>query len=88
MVIQRLRAAGWRNLKPVAVEPGPQASVFFGENGQGKTNLLEAAFYLTEFRSFRTKTIGELLQWGAPVTRLAADVQTTGLDRRIEVELG
>jgi DNA replication and repair protein RecF len=88
VVIQRLRAAGWRNLKPVALEPGPQASVFFGENGQGKTNLLEAAFYLTEFRSFRTKTVGELLQWEAPVTRLAAEVVTTGLARRIDIELG
>jgi DNA replication and repair protein RecF len=88
VILRELRAAGWRNLKPVALTPGPRASVFFGQNGQGKTNLLEAAFYLSEFRSFRTKTIGELTQWGAPKTALAAEVETAGLQRRIDIELG
>ncbi len=54
MNVRLLRASGWRNLEPVALEPGPRATVFFGHNGQGKTNLLEAAHYLVEFRSFRT----------------------------------
>ncbi len=88
MILRRLRALGWRNLAPVALEPGPRVTVLFGDNGQGKTNLLEAAFYLTEFRSFRTKAPAELLQWGAAITRLAAEITTDGLDRRIDIELG
>jgi DNA replication and repair protein RecF len=88
MYVRKLRAVGWRNLQPVALEPSPRVTVFFGQNGQGKTNLLEAAFYLSEFRSFRTKTAAELTQWGAPVTRLAAELTTGGLDRRIDIELG
>ena len=88
MIFRRLRAAHWRNLQPLALEPGPRASVFSGHNGQGKTNLLEAAFYLAEFRSFRTKTASELTAWGAPSTRLAAEVTTGGLERRVEIEIG
>jgi DNA replication and repair protein RecF len=86
--IRSLAATAWRNLAPLALTPGPAASVFFGQNGQGKTNLLEAAHYLVEFRSFRTKTPAELPAWGAPVARLAADVEAGGLVHRIEVEVG
>jgi DNA replication and repair protein RecF len=88
VIVRRLRAAGWRNLAPLALEPSDRVTVFFGQNGQGKTNLLEAAFYLSEFRSFRTKTAAELTQWGAPITRLAAEIETSGLDRRVDIELG
>jgi DNA replication and repair protein RecF len=88
VIVRQLRAAGWRNLQPLALAPSPRVTVFFGQNGQGKTNLLEAAFYLSEFRSFRTKTAAELTQWGAPITRLAAEIETAGLQRRIDVELG
>jgi DNA replication and repair protein RecF len=88
VIVRQLRAVGWRNLKPLALAPSERVTVFFGHNGQGKTNVLEAAFYLSEFRSFRTKTAAELTQWGAPITRLAAEIATGGLDRRIDIELG
>jgi DNA replication and repair protein RecF len=86
--IRSLRANGWRNLAPLGLAPGPRTSVFFGENGQGKTNLLEAAYYLIEFRSFRSKTPAELVAWGAPVAELSAEVEAGGLVHRIEVEVG
>jgi DNA replication and repair protein RecF len=88
VIVHRLRAVAWRNLAPLALEPGPRASVFFGHNGQGKTNLLEAAHYLVEFRSFRSKTPAELVQWRAPAAQLAAEVTAGGLQRRIDIELG
>jgi DNA replication and repair protein RecF len=86
--VRLLRASGWRNLAPVALEPGPRATVFFGHNGQGKTNLLEAAHYLVEFRSFRTRTPTELVGWQAPEAKLAAEVEVGPLTRRIDVLVG
>jgi DNA replication and repair protein RecF len=86
--VRLLRASGWRNLAPVALEPGPRATVFFGHNGQGKTNLLEAAHYLVEFRSFRTRTPTELVGWQAPEAKLAAEVEVGPLTRRIDVQVG
>ena len=88
MNVRLLRASGWRNLAPVALEPGPRATVFFGHNGQGKTNLLEAAHYLVEFRSFRTRTPTELVGWQAPEAKLAAEVEVGPLTRRIDVLVG
>ncbi len=60
------------------VQPGPRATVFFGQNGQGKTNLLESAYYATELRSFRTKNRAEIDRWGEPQARVAADVSSAG----------
>jgi DNA replication and repair protein RecF len=88
LLLQSLRALNWRNLQPLALEPGPKATVIFGHNGQGKTNLLEAAHYLVEFRSFRTRTPAEMVRFGEPTARLSAEVTAGGLERRLELELG
>jgi DNA replication and repair protein RecF len=52
--LRELRARGWRNLEPLDFVPGPRVNVLFGDNGQGKTNLIEAVYYLATLRSFRT----------------------------------
>jgi DNA replication and repair protein RecF len=88
LLLRSLRASGWRNLQPLGLAPGPRATVLFGDNGQGKTNVLEAAFYLVELRSFRTKNRAEVVGWGQPQARLAARISAGGLERDIEVELG
>jgi DNA replication and repair protein RecF len=43
-----------RNLRPTTLEPRERFNVFAGDNGQGKTNLLEAIFVVAALRSFRT----------------------------------
>jgi DNA replication and repair protein RecF len=88
LILRSLRAIGWRNLAPLALEPGPRATVFFGQNGQGKTNLLEAVYYLVEFRSFRTKAPADLVGWNVGRTQLAARAEAGGLSRAVQVELG
>jgi DNA replication and repair protein RecF len=88
VTLRRLRALNWRNLEPAELTPGPRATVFFGQNGQGKTNLLEAAYYASELRSFRTKNRAEIIRWGAPSARVAAEAEAGGVSRRIDIELG
>ena len=46
--------------------PGERLSVLYGDNGQGKTNVLEAAYYLAALRSFRTSHAEDLIRRGAP----------------------
>ncbi len=87
MRLRSLRLVGWRNLAPTRVEPGPRVTVFFGENGQGKTNLLEATYYLGELRSFRTKAAEEIVQWGSERAEATAQVEALGLERRLDVEI-
>jgi DNA replication and repair protein RecF len=88
--IRELAAEGWRNLEPLVLRPGSRLSVLYGNNGQGKTNVLEAAYYLAALRSFRTSHAEDLIKRDHPTgrARLRADVVHEGLDRRFEIELG
>jgi DNA replication and repair protein RecF len=87
--IRSLRAVGWRNLAPLELDFDPAAhlTVFFGDNGQGKTNVLEALYYLGSLRSFRTSHAADLIQHGAAQTRIAASVQHRELVRQIEARV-
>jgi DNA replication and repair protein RecF len=89
--IRELRARGWRNLEPLELAPGPRVNIFHGDNGQGKTNLLEAIYYLATLRSFRTSDADDLVRTGAGSdgrAQLAARVERRGLDRKVEIKLG
>ena len=91
MRIRELRAENWRNLEPLTLVPDERLSVLYGDNGQGKTNVIEAAYYLAVLRSFRTSHSEDLIRRGggeAPVTaRLRAEILHRGLERRFEIEL-
>jgi DNA replication and repair protein RecF len=54
--IKKLQAQNFRNLKSDIFEFVPGINCILGENGNGKTNLLEAVFLLTNKKSFRKNT--------------------------------
>ena len=66
----RLETAGFRNLAPGGLEFPARGVVLVGQNGQGKTNLLEAASYPVLFRSFRGASDAELTRFEAPGFRV------------------
>lgn len=53
MIFEKLRLVNYRNYRDVVLSFSPRINVFVGENGQGKTNLLEAMYLLTQGDSFR-----------------------------------
>ncbi|MCI8553533.1 MAG: DNA replication/repair protein RecF [Clostridiales bacterium] len=53
MMVQRLGWDGFRNLKVGELEPSPGVNILFGDNAQGKTNLLESLWLFTGGKSFR-----------------------------------
>ena len=66
-----------------------EPSVFLcGSNGQGKTSLLEALFYLANLRSFRTSRISEMIRLHAPSAVIGASVSFRDWSRQLAVELG
>lgn len=68
-------------------------AVFCGDNGQGKSNLLEAVYLLATSRSFRTRSDRELLNWSQPdisspagaFARVAALVERAGHGVRLDI---
>ena len=67
-----MRARVWRNLEPLVLRPSAAANVLSGRNGQGKTNIIEAIYFLATLRSFRTSHVRELVRDEASAPRTAA----------------
>lgn len=76
-----------RNLRPLQLQPRERFNVFVGDNGQGKTNLLEAIYTIATLRSFRTAKLTDLIAFGATEARLGARVVKDELVRVYEVDL-
>ena len=64
MFLQRLRLRNFRNFDDDAVELPESGAALIGDNGQGKTNFLEAIYYLEIFRSFRGARDEQLIAFG------------------------
>jgi DNA replication and repair protein RecF len=77
----------FRNLTSVDVELGPRFNVVSGDNGQGKTNLLEAAYVLATSRSFRTARLSELIEAEKDVASIRGRVREEADEREQSVGL-
>jgi DNA replication and repair protein RecF len=62
--LTELAVRNFRNLAALDVELPPEGVVILGENGHGKTNFLEAIYYLVLFRSVRGAKDQELVRFG------------------------
>lgn len=87
MRVLAFESIDFRNLAQLVVEPHPRFNVFHGDNGQGKTNLLEAVYLLGTLRSFRATKTEELIRFGAAQARVRARVEKLGIERLLEVAL-
>ena len=65
MWLKELQIHQFRNYKDVKLQFQPGLTVFLGQNAQGKTNLLEAIYFLALTRSHRTRLDKELTQLSA-----------------------
>jgi DNA replication and repair protein RecF len=70
--LERLRIRDLRNLARIDLEPAPRVNVISGNNGHGKTSLLEAIYFAATSRSFRTHRAAELVRHGAAVASVVA----------------
>lgn len=64
MYCEKLKLKNYRNVESAEVLLSPDINVFYGENAQGKTNLLEAIYYFAYGKSFRQAKDRELIRFG------------------------
>jgi len=84
VVFECLQGRGLRALKGFGLEPGPGCNWIIGENGVGKTTVLEAFYLLARGRSFRGRRLGPLVGWSERSAELEARVRlgARGMRRR------
>ena len=77
MIITRVDLKQFRSYEACALEPCEGVNVLLGDNGAGKTNVLEALYLCCTGRSHRTRQDREMVRWGGE----AASVQVDALRR-------
>lgn len=87
MRILELELQHFRNYSGQRVSFDPDCNVIFGENAQGKTNLLEAIVYLSCGKSPRARTDREMIAFDAPAAVLEAGISARDREFRTRVEL-
>ena len=74
----RLSVRDFRNVARAELAFAPEGVVIIGDNGQGKTNLLEAIYYFQLLRSLRGARDADLVRFGAAAFHVRAEVWTDG----------
>jgi DNA replication and repair protein RecF len=82
-----LSLTDYRNYAAADVTLGPGATAFLGANGQGKTNLVEAAAYLATYASHRVAADAPLIRQGAQSAIVRGLVASAGRESLIEIEI-
>lgn len=85
MRLERLEAVNFRNIERVNFLPSENMSVISGQNGQGKTNLLECIWLLTGAKSFRAAKDCELIKKGCDFAQITAVIDDDGNKKDIEI---
>lgn len=87
MKLRRIALDGFRNYTDFTAGFSPGVNVIWGENAQGKTNLLEAIGFLSGARSHRARGDRELISFDRDQGSITAEVTSRGRDFLLEVQL-
>ncbi len=85
MHLSSLGVRHFRNLAEQQLHFPAEGVAIIGENAQGKTNLLEAIYYLETFRSFRGARDDRLVAFGEDLFRVVGTLDDPGTENRVEV---
>ncbi len=85
MYLKKLHLRNFRNFSSLSVEFGKNANIFLGDNAQGKTNLLEAIYFLSKGRSFRTSTLSDMIFHGEDFFAIEAEIIESGVSQHLSI---
>ena len=87
MIVQRLELRNFRNYRELGCDFDDRVNVITGRNAQGKTNLLEAVYYLAGARSFRTRSDRDVLHMEETEGAVTGCVASEIREQRIDIYL-
>ena len=85
---EKARLASFRNIASAVIEPSPGLNLIWGDNGQGKTSILEALYAVATTRSFRTDKLVQAVRTGDEQARVGATVSEGSFVRELSLKLG
>ena len=87
MIVKSLELDFFRNYVHLEAAFDPRVNLIYGDNAQGKTNLLEAIAYLSSARSHRARYDREMIQMGIDSAFLKGEVVSRDRDFTLEAKL-
>ena len=87
MKLNHLSLKNFRNYHSLDITFDPYINIFIGNNGQGKTNLLESIYLLSMSRSFKTHIIDELIQFNQDYAKIKGEGIYNNKDIQLEIIL-
>ncbi len=88
MWISKIKINNFRNYELQEINLEKNINVFYGENAQGKTNIIESIFLCSMGRSFRTNKDKEMIKLNSENAIIEIEYQKTDRDGKIKIELG
>ena len=87
MRLKDLRLINFRNYDTSIIQLNENINVFIGENAQGKTNLLEAMYLLSQGKSFRTNSDDQMIKFDEEEAYIGSNTILGNYNRLIEIKL-
>ena len=87
MLCKKVELCNFRNAENEVVEFDSGINVLHGENAQGKTNLLEAIYYVSLGKSFRTTHDTEIIRFGEEYASVSLDYESADRDQNITMRM-
>ena len=87
MRVNSLKAKNYRNIKSLEILPCENVNIIYGENAQGKTNLLESIWLFTGCRSFRGSKEQDFINFGSDFSSLELGFFGNGREQCAKIKI-
>jgi len=87
MRIEKTQLKNYRNIENIEIEPCDGVNIIYGENAQGKTNILESIYLFTGLKSFRSSKDSELVYFGKERAEIRTEFFSGGRNQSAEIKI-
>ena len=88
MWIKKLKIKNFRNYESEEINLEKNINIFYGQNAQGKTNIIESIFLCSLGKSFRTKKDKEMIKLNEQNALVEVEYEKSDRDGKIKIEIG
>lgn len=88
MQIKNIKLSNYRNIQSANIDFSPKINLFYGQNAQGKTNLLEAVYFCSIGKSLRVTKDSNLIKFNCEQANIQVSALTFEENRNIDIIIG
>ena len=85
MIIKEIELNNYRNYEKLKLKFNKNINIIIGDNAQGKTNILEAIYFLSVTKSYRTNYEENLIKQGTDYFKIKASIKSQNIPKKLEV---